>query len=98
MRDIEGPYLDTNASESLASIVSEGAISDVTSEILENAITEYKVGVYGLHAPRWDATDYTLQGGTLGTMVYTLQGGTLWTTHYKGGLEGRRTPRWDAMH
>ena len=37
-------YLDTNASDSLASIVSEGAISDVTSEKLEKAITDYKVG------------------------------------------------------
>ncbi len=37
-------YLDTNASDSLASIVSEGAISDETSEKLEKAITDYKVG------------------------------------------------------
>ena len=37
-------YLDANASDSLASIVSEGAISDETSEKLEKAIIDYKVG------------------------------------------------------
>ena len=37
-------YLDANASESLASIVSEGSISDETAEKLEKAISDYKVG------------------------------------------------------
>ena len=37
-------YLDTNASESLASIVSEGSISDDTAEKLEKAISDYKAG------------------------------------------------------
>lgn len=37
-------YLDANASESLASIVSEGSISDDTAEKLEKAISDYKVG------------------------------------------------------
>jgi len=37
-------YLDTNASDSLASIVSEGSISDETAEKLEKAISEFKTG------------------------------------------------------
>jgi len=37
-------YLDANASESLASIVSEGSISDDTAEKLEKAISDYKAG------------------------------------------------------
>ena len=37
-------YLDANASDSLASIISEGSISDHTAEKLEKAISEYKVG------------------------------------------------------
>tara|TARA_Y100000748_G_scaffold251778_1_gene217025 strand:- start:2518 stop:4041 length:1524 start_codon:yes stop_codon:yes gene_type:complete len=37
-------YLDTNASDSLASIVSEGNISDETAEKLEKAISEFKTG------------------------------------------------------
>ena len=37
-------YLDANASESLASIVSEGSISDDTEEKLEKAISDYKAG------------------------------------------------------
>ena len=37
-------YLDANASDSLASIVSEGSISDAAAEKLEKAISDYKVG------------------------------------------------------
>mgnify|MGYP003320320917 FL=1 len=37
-------YLDANASDSLASIISEGSISDETAEKLEKAISDYKVG------------------------------------------------------
>ena len=37
-------YLDANASDSLASIISEGSISDATAEKLEKAISDYKVG------------------------------------------------------
>ena len=37
-------YLDANASDSLASIISEGSISDTTAEKLEKAISDYKVG------------------------------------------------------
>ena len=37
-------YLDTNAKDSLDSIVSEGTISDETAEKLENAIKDYKGG------------------------------------------------------
>ena len=37
-------YLDANASESLASIVNEGTISEETGEKLEKAISDFKVG------------------------------------------------------
>ena len=37
-------YLDANASDSLASIVSEGTISEETGEKLEKAISDFKVG------------------------------------------------------
>ena len=37
-------YLDANASDSLASIVKEGAISEETGEKLEKAISDFKVG------------------------------------------------------
>ena len=37
-------YLDTNASDSLASIISEGSISDETAEKLEKAISGFKTG------------------------------------------------------
>jgi len=37
-------YLDANASDSLVSIVNEGAISDETGEKLEKAIADYKIG------------------------------------------------------
>ncbi len=37
-------YLDANASDSLASIVSEGSISEETGEKLEKAISDFKVG------------------------------------------------------
>jgi F-type H+-transporting ATPase subunit alpha len=37
-------YLDANAADSLASIVSDGKIADETAEILEKAIVDYKAG------------------------------------------------------
>ena len=37
-------YLDANASDSLASIVNEGSISEETGEKLEKAISDFKVG------------------------------------------------------
>ena len=37
-------YLDSNAADSLASIVNEGAISEETGEKLEKAISDYKAG------------------------------------------------------
>ena len=37
-------YLDANAGEALASIVSEGKISDETAEALDKAIVDYKAG------------------------------------------------------
>jgi len=37
-------YLDANAPDSFASIVSEGSISDETAEKLEKAVSDYKVG------------------------------------------------------
>jgi len=37
-------YLDANSSDSLATIISEGSISDETSEKLEKSITDYKLG------------------------------------------------------
>ncbi len=37
-------YLDANAADSLASIVSDGKIADKTAEILEKAIVDYKAG------------------------------------------------------
>ena len=37
-------YLDANAADSLASIVSDGKISDETAEMLEKAIVDYKAG------------------------------------------------------
>ena len=37
-------YLEANAADSLASIVSEGAISDETAENLEKAFKDYKAG------------------------------------------------------
>ena len=37
-------YLDANASDILASIVSEGSISDETAEKLEKAISDFKAG------------------------------------------------------
>jgi len=37
-------YLEANASDSLATIVSEGTISDETAEKLEKSITDYKAG------------------------------------------------------
>ena len=37
-------YLDANAADSLASIVSDGKIADETSEMLEKAIVDYKAG------------------------------------------------------
>ena len=37
-------YLDANASDSLASIVNEGTISEDTGEKLEKAISDFKVG------------------------------------------------------
>ena len=37
-------YLDANASDSLASIVKEGTISEDTGEKLEKAISDFKVG------------------------------------------------------
>ena len=38
-------YLDANAADSLASIVSDGKIADETAEMLEKAIVDYKAGV-----------------------------------------------------
>ena len=37
-------YLDANAADSLASIVSDGKIADKTAEMLEKAIVDYKAG------------------------------------------------------
>ena len=37
-------YLDANAADSLASIVSDGKIADETAEMLEKAIVDYKAG------------------------------------------------------
>ena len=37
-------YLDVNASDSLASIVTEGTISEETGEKLEKAISDFKLG------------------------------------------------------
>jgi len=37
-------YLDANAADSLASIVSDGKIADETAEMLEKAIVDYKTG------------------------------------------------------
>ena len=37
-------YLDANASDSLASIVKEGMISEETEDKLEKAISDFKVG------------------------------------------------------
>ena len=37
-------YLEANASDSLANIVSEGTISDETEGKLEKSITDYKTG------------------------------------------------------
>ena len=37
-------YLDANAADSLASIVSDGKITDETAEMLEKAIVDYKAG------------------------------------------------------
>jgi hypothetical protein len=37
-------YLDANAADSLASIVSEGKISDEIADNLEKAIVDYKAG------------------------------------------------------
>ena len=37
-------YLDANAGDALASIVSEGKISDETAEALDKAIVDYKAG------------------------------------------------------
>ena len=37
-------YLDANAASALASVVSDGKITDETAEILEKAIVDYKAG------------------------------------------------------